>query len=421
MVIPDEDRAILMGTRNGNPQRVIPVTDTSIRNGRQDLNSRSNDKRAQPTVAEFFAGIGLVRLAMERQGFKVVFANDIDAQKLQMYHAQFGDEDFHLGDIHEIASDAVPRCDVYTASFPCNDLSVAGSMAGLGGAQSSAFWGLIRILKSKARTATLPRIILLENVPGFLLSKKGKDFEAALSSLNDLGYACDAVTLDAVRFVAQSRVRLFIIARLGATPSSFPFGLQPGPLRSKTLLDFIFAHSNIDWCVGDYPDPPNQGSKLPSVLERLADDDNAWWSRDRAEYFMNQLSKRHAALADEMIAGKCVSYATAFRRVRHGRSMAELRNDGIAGCLRTPKGGSARQILFKAGRGRYQVRLLTARECARLQGVPDSYPINTPLNQALYGFGDAVCVPVIEWIAEHCIRPGLVAFADTPESVTEHG
>ena len=66
-----------------------------------------------------------------------------------------------------------------------------------------------------------------------------------------------------------------------------------------------------------------------------------------------------------MIEGKSVSYATAFRRVRHEKSMAELRTDGIAGCLRTPRGGSGRQILFKAGRGNRQVRLLTARECAQ--------------------------------------------------------
>ena len=85
--------------------------------------------------------------------------------------------------------------------------------------------------------------------------------------------------------------------------------------------------------------------------------------------------------------------------------MAELRVDGIAGCLRTPRGGSGRQILFKAGKGEYWARLLTPRECARLQGVPDTYKIKVPLNQALFGFGDAVCVPVMEWIATHYLNP----------------
>src|SRR5262249_23634121 len=106
-----------------------------------------------------------------------------------------------------------------------------------------------------------------------------------------------------------------------------------------------------------------------------------------------------------------VSYATAFRRVRKKKSMAELRTDDLAGCLRTPRGGSGRQILFKACRGRYPVRLLTARECARFQGVPDSYIVNVPLNKALFGFGDAVCVPVLEWLLRHGLtnRSGLWA------------
>ena len=106
------------------------------------------------------------------------------------------------------------------------------------------------------------------------------------------------------------------------------------------------------------------------------------------------------------------SYGTVFRRMREreGRrqSTAELRSDGIAGCLRTPKGGSARQIFLRAGYGRFDARLLNARECARLMGA-DDYSIlpELPLNRALFGFGDAVCVPVIEWIAENYLNPVL--------------
>ena len=84
--------------------------------------------------------------------------------------------------------------------------------------------------------------------------------------------------------------------------------------------------------------------------------------------------------------------------------MAELRTDGIAGCLRTPRGGSGRQILFAAGEGRFNVRLLTPRECARLMGAA-GFTLKVPLNQALFGFGDAVCVPVIEWIANNYLNP----------------
>ena len=77
-------------------------------------------------AAEFFAGIGLVRVALEHCGWRVAFANDIDPDKLEIYELNFGRADFHLGDIHEIDVSNLPQCDLFTASFPCNDLSIAG-------------------------------------------------------------------------------------------------------------------------------------------------------------------------------------------------------------------------------------------------------------------------------------------------------
>jgi DNA (cytosine-5)-methyltransferase 1 len=124
---------------------------------------------------------------------------------------------------------------------------------------------------------------------------------------------------------------------------------------------------------------------------------------ERAKYLLSQMSKKHRRIANEMIQGKRWSYGTVFRRVRNNVSMAELRTDNIAGCLRTPRGGSGRQILFKAGKGKYFARLLTPRECARLMGA-DDFIIEGTLNQALFGFGDAVCVPVVEWIARHYLN-----------------
>ena len=133
-----------------------------------------------PRVAEFFAGIGLVRLALENHGFKVVFANDIDPAKLKIYKANFGTHDFLLGDIHKINASDVPECDLFTASFPCNDLSIAGAWEGLSGKESSAFWGLVRILKDLGPQR--PQLVLLERVPGFLMSRNGKHFETEIRS-----------------------------------------------------------------------------------------------------------------------------------------------------------------------------------------------------------------------------------------------
>src|SRR5258708_20484699 len=100
--------------------------------------------------------------------------------------------------------------------------------------------------------------------------------------------------------------------------------------------------------------------------------------------------------------GADISVGTIYRRVRQGKSRCEIRTDGWADCLRTTRGGSSRQIGFTAGNGKTRMRWMTPREYARLQGCPN-YPINVERNEALWGFGDAVCVPVISWIAENVL------------------
>lgn len=381
---------------------------TKARPGKQraSKNNGSSDNayRRLPhrTVAEFFAGIGLVRLALEKSGWTVVFANDFDEQKARIYRDNFGDEHLSTADIHQLKADDLGDCALLTASFPCNDLSVAGSMRGLHGEHSGAFWGFMKIVDDLGPRR--PPLILLENVVGFLASKGGRDLEASLTALNRLGYACDAFIVNASSFVPQSRPRLFIVAKLDASPSEFQL-LRDSAVRPPALIDFIASHPDIRWSIRDLPSPPLRQTTLDDIVEALPDDAPEWWEDDRARYFMNQLSEKHATIAHEMIAGRRIRYATAFRRVRKGRSMAELRVDGIAGCLRTPRGGSGRQILFQAGHGNYKVRLMTPRECARLQGVPDTFRIEVRDNQALFGFGDAVCVPVIEWIADNYLNP----------------
>ncbi len=191
-------------------------------------------------------------------------------------------------------------------------------------------------------------------------------------------------------------------------PQSFASDVRP-----KALADFIVAHPEIAWNIRDLPAQP-RGSCLHNILEDLPHAAPEWWSSERSEYLLHQMSPRHRAAAEQMIEATDWSYGTVFRRMRQGKSMAELRTDGIAGCLRTPRGGSGRQIVFKAGKGEYHVRLMTPRETARLMGAND-YTISVSLNQALFGFGDAVCVPVIEWIATHYSEPQQPSsFTDIP-------
>jgi DNA (cytosine-5)-methyltransferase 1 len=365
---------------------------------------KAKDSR-QISFGEFFAGIGLMRLGLETAGWAPVFANDIDDDKWEMYRDQFGNKgEFVLGDIHKLDSLQIPRMDLATASFPCNDLSLAGARRGLAGTQSSAFWGFIDVLTNLG--SKRPPLVLLENVAGFLTSNDGRDFEDALMALNRLGYTVDAFIIDAERFVPQSRQRLFVVGQRGNSQQRFcdtPRFFE-SECRPPALADFIMWHGDINWNIRALPALPRRTLTLDNIIEDLSPNSKAWWSRDRAAYLLNQMSPRHRAIADAMIRGPEVKFGTVFRRVRNGQSMAELRVDGIAGCLRTPRGGSGRQILFKAGKNEYSVRLLTSRECARLMGA-DNYRITVPLNQALFGFGDAVCVPVIKWIADHYLTP----------------
>lgn len=380
------------------------------------------EKIADRTFLEFFAGIGLVRMGLEAKGWRPVWANDIDPQKRGMYDTHFGDANTHfeLGDIHDLDADAVPDAHLASASFPCTDLSLAGGRRGLRGEQSSAFFGFLRVLRDMGDRK--PSLVLIENVFGFLNSRGGADFREAMLRLNELGYDVDPFVLDAKWFVPQSRPRLFVVGSTISPSGSDNWALvaSPSRIRPAIITEFIASHPDIRWSARELADPPRNSSKsLEDILEDLPDSAPEWWSRERSDYLYNQMSPRHKAIADAWIAQEKWSYGTVFRRVRtqpdgHKRSMAELRCDGLAGCLRTPKGGSGRQILFKAGYGRYSARLVTPRECAHLMGAAD-FRMNTPVNQALFGFGDAVCVPAVSWIAENYLNP-LLADMDHSEA-----
>jgi DNA (cytosine-5)-methyltransferase 1 len=361
----------------------------------------------EKTFAEFFSGIGLMRMGLELAGWQAVFANDIDEDKCKMYTDHFGDKgELYAGDIHELDVDLVPNIILATASFPCNDLSLAGARQGLAGKQSSAFWGFVEVLTKMGDRR--PPIVMLENVIGFLTSHNGNDFRDALLALNQLNYAVDAFIIDAARFVPQSRQRLFVIGTKSAKAKfvNEPPSFYASECRPPALADFVYWNPDINWQIRELPPLPSSEKKIVDILENIPAVSDMWWCKKRAEYLLNQMSPKHRAEAESMIQGSRIKHGTVFRRVRHGKSMAELRTDGIAGCLRTPRGGSGRQILFAAGRGQFAVRLLTPRECARLMGA-DNFTIRASLNQALFGFGDAVCVPVIEWIGGNYLNPVL--------------
>jgi DNA (cytosine-5)-methyltransferase 1 len=255
-----------------------------------------------------------------------------------------------------------------------------------------------------------PPLVTLENVDSLLTSGEGEDLEAALRALNELGYSVDVLIIDAIHFVPHSRERLFAVAqrREGQDGIQLEQHLsQSGNARPEKVRDFIRNYPDIDWRLRDLPELPKTDLKLRDIVDQEEDD---WWEEDRAEYLFSQMYDRHKKQVKEMMEKDKWQYGTVFRRTRkrNGKrqSTAELRTDGIAGCLRTPKGGSARQIIVRVGKGQRDARLLNARECARLMGVSDfELSEDASLTQHLWGFGDAVCAPVMEWLTEHYLNP----------------
>lgn len=374
----------------------------------------TNDRAIDKTVAEYFAGIGLVRLGLELAGWTVIYANDFDPKKYEMYTAYFPDAVTHYSqeDVFELRASSVPDTILATASFPCIDLSLAGNQNGLAGKHSSAFWGFIRILREQGERR--PPLVMIENVPGWLTSNQGEDFRVTIQALNDLGYACDVYSLDAVRFTPQSRLRIFVVGVKTEHPNSNIYTLfqRASSLSNKTVKDAIVSYGSLRWHFLEVPEPPRRDGELKDIVEEIPDDDPLWWSAAEVVRHLAMMAPLHRERVEVLAGGETYNYKTMYRRRRNGFMRAEVRDDNKAGCLRTARGGSSRQMLIAAGKGTVKMRHMMPREYARLQGVPDDYPLPNNTIQALTGFGDAVCVPVIAWVAANILNP--LAEAMTP-------
>jgi len=370
------------------------------------------------TVAEYFAGIGLVRAGLERCGGKVVWANDISIKKFEIYRSFFPEasEDYVVEDIFHVDPSSVPPTTLATCSFPCINLSVAGKMDGIHGEHSSAFWGFVRVLEHQKQQDEHPPLVLVENVPGWLYSNKGKDFRLTVQALNDLGYVCDVFTVNALSFVPQSRLRVFLVGMredVFGPPDEGDAFVESIQKRSKLLASTSLRRSvkackDLKWKYIDVPEPPPlMKTGLANIVEDLPEDDPLWWSEEEVKRHLAMMAPQHRERVKALMQEDEFAYRTFFRRMREGKQRVEVRSDEVAGCLRTAVGGSAQQFLLRAGKGQVRMRHMTPREYARLQGTPDFFLLPPKIGrvQALTGFGDAVCVDVIEWIACNVLTP----------------
>jgi DNA (cytosine-5)-methyltransferase 1 len=352
---------------------------------------------------EFFAGVGLARLGLERAGFEVVWSNDRDPVKQAMYAAHFRDGPGHpylVDDVGQVRPHQLPGgADLAWASSPCTDLSLAGTRSGLAGPQSSAFWLWVELLAGLGSEA--PAVLVLENVTGLASSHGGADLRAAIQGLNRLGHSVDLLVLDARRFLPQSRPRLFLVGAKDP-PASDNAASELRPRWTEPFHDDPSLRTHR----APLPAPPPlRDSGLDDLVEDLSADDPRWWGPERRAAFLGSLSPGQARRLDQLSLAETVTHRTAYRRTRQGQARWEVRADPVAGCLRTARGGSSKQAVVRLGRGQVQSRWLTPLECARLMGADDFELAGARVNQAWFAFGDAVAVPVVEWLARECLLP----------------
>lgn len=376
---------------------------------------KNGEQKEAKTFLEFFAGIGLVHLGLKKSGWQCLYANDISEKKMEMYLDEFpGADYYHCEDVwktEEVVEKITKRALLATASFPCIDLSLAGHMKGLDGNHSASLFGFINVLKALKRRKLLPKIIMLENVVGLLTSKKGEDFKKTCESVAQLGFYLDALIMDAKHFTPQSRPRMFIIgvAQDAIPPTAAHQNTRLWQTRlnqrvntcSKRLREAIESiHLPTGWIAFDLPELPFRQKDIAGVID--TDDSQAWWNEEEVNKHLVRMSDAHRQKVEWFRESGQTWTSTMFRRIREGTTRVEARFDGIGGCLRTANGGSARQIVIYVSNHQIKMRWMSPREYARLQGAPN-FSIQRGVNQSLTGFGDGVCVPVIEWIDKHIL------------------
>lgn len=360
---------------------------------------------------EFFAGGGMARAGLGSH-WQCLFANDFDAKKAESYSRNWGDNHLHVKDVRNVELSELPGAvDLAWASFPCQDLSLAGNGRGLQSERSGSFWPFWKLMQGLKYEKRNPKIILLENVYGALTSHGGKDFIALYSSLVEIGYSVGTMVIDASLFVPQSRTRLFLVAvrsdlvipsdllALGPNPLWHPAAvLKAGQKLSKDLID--------KWLWWNLPVPSVRKQNFIDVIEEEPEG-VTWKSDSDTNKLLMMMSDVNLKKVLNAQSSGCRMVGGVYRRTRNGKQRAEVRFDNISGCLRTPSGGSSRQLLLVVEGELVRSRLLSPREAARLMGLDDDYVLPENYNAAYHLAGDGVVVPVVAHLSKYLIEPIL--------------
>lgn len=347
------------------------------------------------SMVDFFAGSGLVSV-----GFKGVcssiWANDIDPIKAAIFNANHSTQ-ITLQDVKKISDKDVPDADVFWGSFPCQDLSLAGNLGGIRASRSGLVWEWLRILRGKK---TKPRLVIAENVYGLIASNEGQDYLSLHEEISSLGYDVGCVVLDAIHWLPQSRLRVFVIGvKKGVAPTDIiaekPTWCHPPAVVGLALRAKRFIFWNL-------PHPKPRTVALEDIVDREYPIDSAF-----SAAALRLIDQRHLNKAS-LLLEKNPHYAfPGYRRTRNGQQKLELRFDAVAGCLRTARGGSSKQILVYKSHDKVVARFMTPTEAAKLMGVPSYYKLPGKSNDAYTAMGDAVAVPVVSFLANNIAKKVL--------------
>lgn len=308
----------------------------------------------QFTFIDLFAGIGGMRIAFDRAGGQCVYSNEWNKYSQQTYFANFGDQP--EGDITKVDAKDIPDHDILVAGFPCQPFSIAGvsKKNSLGRAtgfedktQGTLFFDVCRILKEKR-----PKAFMLENVKNLCSHDKGRTFKVIQESLDELGYEVFFDVLDGQNYVPQHRERILIV------------GFDRERYGEEIGFDFALT-------------PKEPKPVMRDILD--SEVDAKYTLSDKLWIYLQNYAAKHKA------AGNGFGYG-----------IAPL--DGVSRTIsaRYYKDGS--EILI-AQEGK-NPRRLTPRECARLQGFPDTFKIPVSDTQAYQQFGNSVVVPLMEDVAK---------------------
>ena len=370
---------------------------------------------------ELCAGIGGFRQALENLGCECVGWSEIDKYAIKLYSAWYNDN-CNFGDVTKIEAETLPDFDLLVGGFPCQAFSIAGKRMGFDDTRGTIFFDFARIMKTKK-----PKFAIFENVKGLLNHDGGKTYETILQTLNELGYDAQWGILN-TKFhgLPQNRERVYIVANLRERSSTKILFERGNDITDKVerteqsiIGDYytengkthqwggVIGDESIAPCLmaGEYKSP--RIVKIGSIGGKPCQSDQVY-SPSGVSVTLSAQNGGKGAMTGLYKIGEIDGLNTQYSRVYD--------SEGVSTTINAQGGGlGAKTGLYNAGD---KVRRLTPKECFRLQGFKDEmvdlgYKLGISDTQLYKMAGNAVSVPVVEWVAQRVLDWDNLQSVDT--------